>query len=245
MLSHPCDTVTLWITCAGESMASCSISASSPRDVCEHFWPAAQPLCPHPTEYPPAHKEEGSSVLFLSGISHLPLRRTPHLSLASPPSCSAPRQQGGGACGYCPGKQETSVLDSGLAAGSALGSSPPCSSTGPACHRLAPKSVPMGVLGPFAGDTAEPWPCSPCSAWPHCSLSARCPAPAWPRSSHLHATSFTGTQINFTGSSGGSHPALPLPLLRRLARARTTALLTKQGGRNLLSNNHVPSNVPP
>lgn len=104
----------LWITCAGESMASCSISASSPGDVCERFWPAAQPRCPHPTEYPPAHKEEGSSVLFLSGISHLPLRRMPHLSLASSsPSCSAPCRQGGGACGYCPGKQETRALDWG------------------------------------------------------------------------------------------------------------------------------------
>jgi len=48
--------------------------------------------CPHPSEYPPAHKEEGSSVLFLSGISHLPLRRMPHLSLASSPSCSAPHR---------------------------------------------------------------------------------------------------------------------------------------------------------
>lgn len=82
----------LWITCAGESMASCSISASSPGDVCEHFWPAAQSRCPHPTEYPPAHKEEGSLILFLSGISHLPLRHMPHLSLASSPSCSAPCQ---------------------------------------------------------------------------------------------------------------------------------------------------------
>lgn len=49
----------LWITCAGKSMASCSISASPLRDVCERFWPAAQPLCPHPTEYLTAQKEEG------------------------------------------------------------------------------------------------------------------------------------------------------------------------------------------
>lgn len=185
----------LWITCAGESMASCSISASSPGDVCERFWPAAQPRCPHPTEYPPAHKEEGSSVLFLSGISHLPLRHMPHLSPASSPSCSAPRRRGGGACGYCPGKHETRALDSGLAAGSALGSSPPCSSTSPGCHRRAPKSVPMVAPGSFAGGTAEPWPCSPRSPRPRCSLSAGHPTPAWPGSSHLYATSFTGTQM--------------------------------------------------
>lgn len=60
-----------WITCAGKSMACCSASASSPRDVCEPHWPAAQPRCPHRTEDLPAHRaRELSSVsqwhLFLS-----------------------------------------------------------------------------------------------------------------------------------------------------------------------------------
>lgn len=167
----------LWITCAGKSMASCSISASPLRDVCERFWPAAQPLCPHPTEYLTAQKEEESSNLFLSGISHLPLKHMPHLSLASSPSCSVPHRQGEGACGYCPGRQHTQALNLGQAAGSAPGSFPLCSSTGPSCHRLAPRSVPTGAPGPLAGDTTEPWPCLPCSPWSHCSLSARLPVP--------------------------------------------------------------------
>lgn len=172
----------LWITCAGKSMASCSISASSPRDVCKCFWPGAQPCCPHPTECLPAHKEEGSSVLFLSCISHLSLRRMPHLSPASSPSCSVPCRRGGGACGYCPGKQETQALDSGLAAGSALGSSPPRSSTGPGCRRLVPKSVPMGVPRPFAGDTCRALALlamqPPASLLTVCQMP--CPAPAAP-----------------------------------------------------------------
>lgn len=53
----------------------------------------------------------------------------------------------------------------------------------------------MGTPGPFAGDATEPRRGSPRSPRPRCSLSARCPAPAWPRSSHLYATPFAGTQI--------------------------------------------------
>lgn len=40
------------------------------------------------------------------------------------------------------------MLHWGLAAGSALGSSPPRSSTSPGCHRPAPESVPTGAPGP-------------------------------------------------------------------------------------------------
>lgn len=123
----------LWITRAGKSKASCSISAFPLRDVCECFWPATQLLCCHPTEYLPAQKE-ASSVLFLGGISHLPLKHMPDLSLASSPLRSAPHQQGEEACGYCPGRQHTQALNLGLAAGSAPGSFFLCSSTEPSWH---------------------------------------------------------------------------------------------------------------
>lgn len=83
------------ITCAGKRVASCSILASSHGDVRERFWPAAQPRCPHPAGYPPAHKEEGSSVLFLGSIAQAPLRSTPHLSLAPSPACSAQTRRRG------------------------------------------------------------------------------------------------------------------------------------------------------
>lgn len=137
------------------------------------------------------------------------------------------------------------MLHWGLAAGSALGSSPPRSSTSPGCHRLAPESVPTGAPGPFAGGDAEPRPCSPGSPWPHHSLSAIHSAPAWPRNSHLYATTFTGTQMISLAPPVPVTQLSCLPLLRHLARAWTAALLTKWGGQNLLSMNRVPSNAPP
>ena len=108
---------------------------------------------------------------------------------------TAPCRRGGGACGYCPGKQETRVLDSDLAAGSALDSHPLHSSTGAGGHRLAPESVPTAVPGPFAGDTTKSLGPARHAAP---SLAARCqpdvlPHPS-PRSSHLGATSFAGTE---------------------------------------------------
>lgn len=116
--------------------------------------------------------EEGSSVLFLSVISYLPLRRMPRLSLASSPSRSALHQHGGGACSCCPGKQDTQEINSGLAARAAPGSHPPRSSTRPSCCRPASKSVLTGAPGPFAHDTAGP---QSCSLW---LLAASQPGPA-------------------------------------------------------------------
>ena len=61
--SHPV-AQRLWITCAGESTASCSISASSPGDVCERFWPAAQPAAPTPASIRQHTKRKGAQCCF-------------------------------------------------------------------------------------------------------------------------------------------------------------------------------------
>lgn len=156
-------------------MASCSISASPLRDVCKCFWPATQPLCPHPTEYLPAPKE-ASSVLFLSSISHLPLKHLPHPSLASSPLCSAPHQQGAGAYSNCPGRQHTQALNLGLAAGSAAGSFLLYSSTEPSCQQTGTQRC-------------SPWPCLPCSPWPHCSCTPDT-VPQLPSPCHIHHLAF-------------------------------------------------------
>lgn len=133
------------MTRAGKSMASCSISASPLRDVCECFWPATQPLCPHPPAYLPAQKEE-SSVLFLISLSNtcliLPLL---HLLCAQHHNNEEKRP-----------------------AATAQTNSTPKHSTWVWLLDLL-QAVSFWAAG-------APWPCLPCSPWPHCLVSARhCP----------------------------------------------------------------------
>lgn len=152
----------------------------------------------------------------------------PYPSFASSPLCSAPHQQGEGACGYCPDKQHTQVLNLGPAAGSAPGSLLLCSSTGPSCQRLAPRS---GIPA--------------CHAAP--GLIARCQPDTLSHSSRRYATSITGIHMISQAPPAAFtriRTALPLPLLLTPGAVRVHSP-TKQTGGSEPTVNCVPSNASP
>lgn len=95
----------------------------------------------------------------------------------------------------------------------------------PAANRVAPRNVP----------TDAPWPYLPCSRWPHCS----CQPDPLSHSSHLYATSITGIQMILQAPPAAftwhPHSSPTTTSDTRRTRSRSTVLLSKQGGQNLLS----------
>lgn len=142
------------------------------------------------------HKKK-KRVLFLSGISHLPLKHLPHPSLVSSPSCSAPHQQEKGPAATAQADSNPSTQ-----CGSAPGSSLLCSRHWAQMPQTGTRSADR-CTRVLAGDTTEPWPCWPCSPWPHCSLSARHPVPQLPSLCHIHHRHSEG----FTASSSNIYMA--------------------------------------
>lgn len=60
-----------------------------------------------------------------------------------------------------------------------------CSSTGPSCHRVAPRGVPT--------PTGASWPCLPCSPWPRCQPDTVPQLPSLCHIHHRHSDDFTGS----------------------------------------------------